>query len=201
MMVDEAMTINERRKYLTKMQTRYQIANRQRRGQLLTEMEAITGMHRKSLTRLMAQRSLTRVRRRVQRRTVYGPDVRQIVRIVWESLDCICAERLTPQLRASAEHLATFGEIALTPRLVEQLGAISEATVTRLLRGVPRALPRLPRKGPAQANRVLRAVPMGRIPWQTTEPGWCEVRVPSGWHRSPLRGKRGGRIRPYAATY
>jgi len=175
MTVDEAMTINERRKYLTKMQTRYQAANRPLRGQLLTEMEAITGMHRKSLTRVMAQRSLTRRHRRTPRGAVYGPEVRQIVRIVWESLDCICAERLTPQLLTTAHHLATFGEIALTPRLIEQLGAISEATVTRMLRGVPRAIPRLPRKGPAQANRVLRAVPMGRIPWQTTELGWCEV--------------------------
>jgi len=175
MMTDDMLTINERRKYLTKMQTRYQIADRQERGQLLTEMEAITGMHRTSLTRLMAQRSLTRTRRRIQRHAVYGPEVRQIVRIVWESLDCICAERLTPQLLATAQHLARFGEIALTLLLEEHLGAISESTVTRMLRGLPRALPRLPRKGPAQANRVLRAVPMGRIPWRTTEPGWCEV--------------------------
>jgi hypothetical protein len=172
---DETMTTTERRKYLTTMQTRYRQSNRRARGVLLTEMEAVTGMHRKSLTRLMAQRSLTRVRRRTERRTVYGPEVRRIVRIVWESLDCICAERLTPQLLATARHLATFGEIILTPLLVEQLSAISEATVTRMLRGMPRTLPRLPRKGPTQANRVLRAVPMGRIPWQTTSPGWCEV--------------------------
>ncbi len=54
MTAEDAMTINERRKYLTKMQTRYRAANRHLRGQLLTEMEAITGMHRKSLTRLLA---------------------------------------------------------------------------------------------------------------------------------------------------
>ncbi len=175
MMADDTMTINERRKYLAKMQTRYRQAARKERQQLLTEMEAITGMHRKSLIRLMAQRSLARRQRRAQRGTVYGPEIRRIVRIVWESLDCICAERLTPQLLVSAQHLARFGEITLTPLLVEQLGAISEATVTRMLRGMPRAIPRLPRKGPAQANRLRRDVPMGRIPWQTTEPGWCEV--------------------------
>jgi hypothetical protein len=132
-------------------------------------------MHRKSLTRLMAQSTLRRVRRRTERGTTYGPEVRQIVRLVWESLDCICAERLTPQLLATARHLALFEEIVLTATVAEQLDAISEATVTRILRGMPRALPRLPRKGPAQANRVLRDVPMGRIPWQTTTPGWCEV--------------------------
>ncbi len=175
MTTEDAMTIDERRKYLTKMQSRYRIATQRERTRLLTEMETITGLHRKSLTRLMAQSSLRRLPRRTQRRAIYGPDIRRIVWIVWESLDCLCAKRLTPQLLATAQHLATFGEIVLTPALVEQLGAISESTVTRMLRGMPRAIPRLPRKGPAQANRVLRAVPMGRIPWQTSEPGWCEV--------------------------
>ena len=175
MCADDAMTINERRKYLTKMQSRYRQADRRERGALLTEMETITGMHRKSLTRLMTQRSLTRRPRRTQRGAVYGPEVRRIVRVVWESLDCICAERLTPQLLATGQHLARFGEITLTPALEEQMGIISEATVTRIVRDLPRAIPRLPHKGPAQANRLLRAVPMGRIPWQTAEPGWCEV--------------------------
>ena len=117
MTTDEAMTITERRKYLTKMQTRYRAANRPLRGQLLTEIEVITGMHRKSLTRLMASSSLRRTPRRTARSRVYGPAVRQLVRTVWESLDCICAERLTPQLLVTARHLATFGEVTLTHEL------------------------------------------------------------------------------------
>ena len=36
MTTEEAMTINERRKYLTKMQSRYRLANRQERTRLLT---------------------------------------------------------------------------------------------------------------------------------------------------------------------
>jgi len=142
---------------------------------LLTEMETITGLHRKSLTRLMAQSSLRRSPRRAQRRAVYGPDIRQIVRIVWESLDGICAERLAPQLLMTARHLAHCGELALTADQETLLAQISEATITRMLVGLPRALPRLPQKGPRAANRVLRAVPMGRIPWQTTTPGSFEV--------------------------
>jgi len=44
-----------------------------------------------------------------------------------------------------------------------------------MLTRLPRVTPRLPRRGPEQANRVRRAVPMGHIPWQTTAPGWFEV--------------------------
>ena len=34
---------------------------------------------------------------------------------------------------------------------------------------------RLPRKGPAQANRVAREIPMKRIPWHEQQPGHFEV--------------------------
>jgi hypothetical protein len=36
-------------------------------------------------------------------------------------------------------------------------------------------LARLPRKGPERANQVTKGVPMGRIPWDTHEPGHFEV--------------------------
>ncbi len=47
------MTLDERRKYLKRVWPRYAQADRRRRNALLTEIEAVTGMHRKSLTRLM----------------------------------------------------------------------------------------------------------------------------------------------------
>jgi hypothetical protein len=52
-MPDDAMTISERRKYLERMEGRYRRADRLGQGQLLDEMEAMTGLHRKSLLRLL----------------------------------------------------------------------------------------------------------------------------------------------------
>ena len=66
MSIEDEMTIDERRKYLRKMQERYLQADRKERGQLLDEMEAVTGLHRKSLIRLMKS-SLERQPRRRQR--------------------------------------------------------------------------------------------------------------------------------------
>jgi hypothetical protein len=175
MAVEDAMTINERRTYLKRMLPRYRAANRAERGRLLTEMEAMTGLHRKSLIRLLAASSLGRYPRRVTRKRRYGPEVGAIIGVVWESLDYICAERLTPALAETARHLATFGELTLTPALDHQLTTISRATVGRLLKGMCRPTPRLPRRGPEQANRLRKTVPMGRLPWQTSTPGWFEV--------------------------
>ena len=174
-MAEVMLTITERRKYLQKVQPRYLAADRAGRGALLTEMAAVTGLHRKSLTRLLTQPSLERRPRRRQRGRTYGAEVRAVVATVWESLDYVCAERLTPALLPTARHLAAFGECRLTPEVEARLGTISRATVHRLTGTLPRPTPRLPRGGPEQANRVRQAVPMGRLPWQTSAPGHFEV--------------------------
>ena len=97
MSIEDRMTIDERRKYLRKMQERYLQADRKERGQLLDEMEAVTELHRNSLIRLM-RGSLVRQPRRRQRGRTYGPEVDDAMRVIAESTDHICAERLTPNL-------------------------------------------------------------------------------------------------------
>ena len=82
---DEKMSIEERRKYLKKMQKRYRKARRGEKGKLLDEMIEVTGMHRKSLTRLMGG-ELARKPRRKQRGRTYGPEVGSALAIIAESL-------------------------------------------------------------------------------------------------------------------
>jgi hypothetical protein len=175
MLTDEPLNINERRRYLQQMKPRYDLANRTERGVLLTEMEAVTGLHRKSLVRLCAAGSLERTPRQRQRQVAYGRDVEQAVLVVWQSLDGICAERLTPVLAEMARHLAGFGALHLTDAVLAQLQLISRATVERMLARHRHLMPRLPRPGPRAGNVHSRGVPMQRIPWQTRDPGHCEI--------------------------
>jgi len=166
---------DERRKYLKRQCPRYERADRAGRSQLLSEMEMVTGLHRKGLLRLLHAPSLERRPRTQQRGLTYGADVERVVVQVWASLDYICAERLTPTLLTTARHMARFGVVRLSDAVAAQLGQISEASVTRLLARHRTERLRLPRKGPERANSVTRDVPMTRIPWDTTEPGHCEV--------------------------
>lgn len=175
MAAEEEMTIDERRKYLKKVWPRYQAADRAGRSILLTGMAAVTGLHRKSLIRLLAAPALERRPRGRQRGRPYGAEVRAVVATVWESLDYICAERLAPALASTARHLAAFGECHLAPEVEARLGTISRATVQRMLRTMARPTPRLPRGGPEQANHARRDVPTGRLPWDTATPGHFEV--------------------------
>jgi hypothetical protein len=57
---DEKMSLDERRKYLKLVAPRYGRTNKAERGRLLAEMEAVTGLHRKSLIRLMGMPTLER---------------------------------------------------------------------------------------------------------------------------------------------
>jgi len=175
MPTEDEMSVNERRKYLKRMHVRYVAAKRAERGRLLSEMEQVTGLHRKSLTRLMHAGSLERKKRTTPRPRSYGLEVERVIVRVWESRDYICAERLTPGLLQMARHLARFEPLGLTAQVEEQLATISRATVARILRKYRSRRVRLPQKGAERANQVTKGVPMGRIPWDIKEPGHFEV--------------------------
>ena len=172
---DERMTIDERYKYLRIMQPRYTKANRDEQGQLLDEMQAVTGLHRKSLIRLLGLLDLQRQPRRRQRGRTYNHHMDDALRVMAETLDYVCAERLQPALPWLAENLALHHELVLTDELRAQLQAISVSTVGRILGRLAQDKPRLPRKPPGRDSRVMRDVPMSRIPWDQPMPGHFEA--------------------------
>src|SRR4030065_2563776 len=90
MPTEEKMSVDERRKYLRLVAPRYSKARRAERSKLLTEMAAVTGLHRKSLLRLMHMPSLERAPKRLRfRRRRYGSAVADVVGVIWESLDYV----------------------------------------------------------------------------------------------------------------
>lgn len=173
---DEKMSVDERRKYLKLVAPRYAKSERAERSALLTEMAAVTGLHRKSLLRLLHGPTLDRAARgpRLRRRR-YGAAVADVVRVVWESLDYVCAERLTPVLLPTAQHLALWEELVLTPEAEAALRTISRATVQRLLQRFQQYTPKLPRRKQQPPNRLLRHVPMERLSWAIASPGNFET--------------------------
>jgi hypothetical protein len=121
MLSEENMSVNERRKYLKLVVTRYLKAGRRERGELLTEMGEVTELHRKSLIRLMHMPSLERAVNKPRfKRREYGPVVGDVVRIVWESLDYLCAERLNPVLLVTAPRLFRQKPVYRICRLTER---------------------------------------------------------------------------------
>jgi len=170
MSIDEKMTIDERRKYLKKMQKRYREANRQEKSKLLDEMEMVTELHRSSLSRLLKS-DLERLPRRKQRGSTYGAEVSYALRVIAESLDHICAERLQPNLVGMAQHLSKHDELETIPEIMEKLARVSISTVRRILSRQQGDRPRLPRWCPRNTKRLTREIPAERIAWQEQQSG------------------------------
>lgn len=174
MSIDDEMTVDERRKYLRKMQKRYAKADRTEKGKLLDEMKQVTGLHRKYLIELI-RGNLKRKPRRRRRGRTYGPEVDDALRVIYESFDYICAERLTPNLVWMAKHLARHGELKASDLLLEKLGRVSIPTVGRILQRIRQDEPRLPRRKAPKRPKLTQSIPMKRIPWDIATPGHFEV--------------------------
>ena len=99
------------------MRMRYVQAYRSERSQLLDEMEEVTELHRKSLIRLMTEVPDRKPRQRQRGRT-YGHEVDDALRVIAETLDYICAERLTPGLVPTARLLIEHGELAFSDQVL-----------------------------------------------------------------------------------
>jgi hypothetical protein len=168
------MTVDERLKYLRVMKAQYVGGDRAGKTQLLSEMQRATGYERKHLIRLL-NGDLKRKRRKGGRGRKYGAKVDDALRVIYEAWDCICAERLAPNLVWMAEHLAGHGEIAVDKELLGQLGEISESSVERRLRRLRQDERRLPRRRPRREKAILRGIPMGRLAWDTAVPGYMEA--------------------------
>ena len=173
MPAEEKMHIDERYSYLLRMQRRYEQAGRSERQELLDEMAKMTHLHRKSLIRLMKEEPVRQSRRK-QRGSTYGPQVTDAIAVVWESLDQICAERLTPNLAWNAQHLAEHGELLVSDDLLQHLDQISISTVERRLARLHKDEPRLPRSQP-QGPALTQGIPMKRLSWEIQVPGYFEA--------------------------
>jgi hypothetical protein len=170
----EKMNVDEKRKYLHLVRPRYCKAGRKEKGQLLDEMVAVTGLERKTLIHLMSG-SLERKPRTRERGRMYQGPFDDALRVIYESFDYICADRLTPNLVWMAKHLEAHHELETTPELLAQLEQVSISTVERRLDLIRQDQPRLPRKKPQPRNKLLQNIPMLRLPWDIAEPGHFET--------------------------
>jgi len=145
------------------------------RAQPLDEMQAVTTLERKGLLRLLHADTLDRQPRQRQRSVTYDHHLDDALRMLAETLDYVCAERLQPALPELALQLAAHGELTLTTELLLQLRQASVSTVRRHLAHLNQDQPRLPRARPSGQRAAARDIPMRRILWNLQTPGHFET--------------------------
>jgi hypothetical protein len=129
-----------RREYLARMRDRYPMANRAKRSELVTEVVAMTGYHRKAVIRLLRRPERTTPPRRSGRPVRYGPRVVGALRTIWQAAGYPWSARLR----------------ALLPRWLpwaRRRLSLSAETEARLRTMSPRQMDRVLRADKAQLRK------------------------------------------------
>ncbi len=171
------MTRASLREYAAVQRERYRHATRAEKRQLLNEVVAVTGIHRKAAIRLLRRAPRPRATPGPGGRPrAYGPDVATAAAVLWQASGRIGAHRLHPFVPELLDRLLRCGELTLPPAVDKLVRQASRPTLARLL-------------GPARAQYPLRGATITRpgsalkheIPirtfseWNDAQPGFLEV--------------------------
>ena len=140
------MTRASLREYAAVQRERYRQATRAEKRQLLDEVVAVAGIHRKATIRLLRRAPRPRATPGPGGRPrAYGPAVATAAKVLWQASGRIGAHRLHPFVPELLDRLLRCGELTLTPAIHALGRRASRPTLARLL-GPARA--QYPPRGP-----------------------------------------------------
>ncbi len=145
------MTRKSVREYLEAIRSRYEKATKEEKGRILDEFTKTTGIHRKSLIRLLNHSTPRGSTKRRGRPREYGVQMVEALRSVWEASDRLCSKRLQPFIPELVQLLRRCGERLMSADIEAQACRMSASTIDRRLRPWHRL--------------------GGRHPFSTTKPG------------------------------
>ncbi len=128
------MTQRSVEEYVAAVQERYRRADRREKARLLDEFTQVTGYHRKTAIRRLAQTAPKAKAVRAGRTKQYGPWVAYALNVVWQASGQLCSKRLKPFLPELLDILERHGELVLEAPYKAQLCQMSAATIDRLLK-------------------------------------------------------------------
>lgn len=178
------LTMKERKAVTAVMVARYRRASKKQKGRMLDELVALTGYNRWYAVGLLRGHGASspderrgRINRRArQRPRVYDAAVLAALRRVWVIMDCICGKRLAAVLPETIAVLERHGELQLDAATRQKLGAISAASIDRLLAAERRRLNVRGRSGTKPGTLLKHQIPVRTFAeWDQTQPGFVEI--------------------------
>ena len=162
-----------RGEYLARMRDRYSGAQRAVRSQLVSEVVAVTGYHRKSVIRLLGRPSRPQPRRRRGRPRRYGPAVVRVLRAVWTAAGYPWAVRLQALLPLWLPHVRERWRVSAA--VERQVRQISARQIDRLLQADKRHVRRRLYGRTKPGTLLKHHVPLRTDRWDVTVPGFTEA--------------------------
>ena len=198
------MTMEQRRAVTGKLAQEYRGGDRRTKARILDTLVGLTGYTRcyagwllrhwgrKYWVRIdgtLVRLVVGAVRKRVPhpRARTYDEPVVKVLKLIWESFDFMCGQRLAAMIRETLPVLVGSGELYCNPRTLDKLLRISGATIDRILKA-EKARRQIRGHTHTKPSSLLRA----QIPIRT----WSELDVQEPGHfQMDLVGHDGGNSR------
>lgn len=171
------MTRASLREYAAVQRERYRQAPRAEKRQLLDEIVAVTGIHRKAAIRLLRRAPRPRATPGPGGRPrEYGPEVAAAAEVLWQASGRIGAHRLHPFVPELLERLVQCGELTVPPDVDKRLRQASRPTLARLLAPARATFPRRGATLTRPGGWLRQEIPIRTFTeWDDARPGFCEV--------------------------
>lgn len=176
------MTPASVRDYVATLRSRYAVASRALKHQILDELCATAGYTRKGAIRALNRPPVPALQDHRGRPVVYGPAVRIALAALWEAAGYPWSHRLKallPLWLPWASHRFT-----LTPASVRQLQAMSPRTMDRVLHDRRASLQRRLYGRTKPGTLLKHHIPLRTDRWDVAAPGFTEIDLVS--HAGPL---------------
>jgi hypothetical protein len=170
------MSQRSKREMIAAIRPRYWKANKTEKAQILDELIATTGYHRKYAIRVLKHSPKPKGLQKPGRRKVYQGAVVQALEQIWGIYGRICSKRLHPFLPEGILILERCGELCLLPETKALLLRMSRATIDRCLKKARFTQPQHGLSTTKPGSLLKKAIPIRTFtPWQEEHPGFLEI--------------------------
>jgi len=170
------MSHRSKREMIEAIRPRYLKANKSGKEQILDELIATTGYHRKYAIRVLKHSPKPKGLHKPGRRKVYQGEVVQTLEKIWVIYGRICSKRLHPFMPEGIGILERCGELSLSPEIKALLLRMSRATIDRCLKKARFTQPQHGLSTTKPGSLLKKAIPIRTFtPWQEQQPGFLEI--------------------------
>jgi len=186
------LTMGQRKGVTKELASKYRGASKRRRSELLDQFVELTKYNRNYAGWLLRNYGRKRVvklsgewvevvvgggrRRQGERPRQFGQEVKRALKVIWETFDFMCGQRLAPMIREMLPLLIGYGELHVSEEVKGKLLKISPATIDRLLREEKQRMRIRPRSRTRPTSVLKAQIPM--LSWsemKVEEPGYLQV--------------------------